>query len=369
MRSVYILLLVLILLPVIISGVYANDKLIPKEGTIFVGENGIDLSDCNVRTGDEIAFWSSGSTDGIPDARAKIMDSSNFYVDPKIFSGKTGVWYGLVSKKPVFTVEDPWIQLEVVETGLDYNKEWIKRGSLVSFKISTNMFDVSKREGSAGVLVYLNMTGPNGTEYSTLVSPTGTFNLKKIFVYYSPYDTGAVWQTNDISKYPDGIYKVKAFADLNQIAEKNPGEGLASSLESTFLLNKTEPVKEKDKDKTVKEEKKASSSSKVKSKDSSITNEKNESSNKEVKKSQPKSTPAPKVTEVPVPTEVVTPVITFEDLEEQTYKFTPIPTKTQLPSPPKSKPTPTPKQQPINPITSMIAVCAGLGLLLIKRKA
>ena len=32
------------------TGAYALDSKIPKEGTVFVGENDLDISDCNVRS-------------------------------------------------------------------------------------------------------------------------------------------------------------------------------------------------------------------------------------------------------------------------------------------------------------------------------
>jgi len=357
MRYIITLLSALILLSLATSGVIANEKIIPKGGTVFVGENGIDLSNCDVRSGDEIAFWSSGSADGVPDSRAKVMDARNFFVDPKLFSGKSGTWFGLVSKKPVFTVDDPWLQLNVVETGLDHDDKWIKRGNLVSFKISTNMNEVSSRQGSAGVPVYINITGPNGTEYSSLDSPTGTFNLKKIYVYYSPYDTGAVWQTGDITKYPDGEYTVKAFVDLNDILEKNPGEGLTSSLESSFLLNKTAPVKVKAEEKTEKNGDKTDKKSSDSSSKKNISNTQNASLSDKI---ETKKTPTPKVTTQIIteePTEEITPIETFDDIEKQTFDFTPTPTRKPLVSPPKA--TPTPKQQPINPLICITGIFAG----------
>ena len=76
--------LILILL-FTVTGAHALDTRIPKEGVVFVGENGIDISECNVRAGDEIAFWSSGFPEGTPDSRARVMDPRNFFVDPLLF--------------------------------------------------------------------------------------------------------------------------------------------------------------------------------------------------------------------------------------------------------------------------------------------
>ena len=57
---VQIFLILILTLLLFGTGAYALDSKIPKEGTVFVGENDLDISDCNVRAGDEIAFWSSG---------------------------------------------------------------------------------------------------------------------------------------------------------------------------------------------------------------------------------------------------------------------------------------------------------------------
>lgn len=332
------------------TGVHALDTKIPKEGMVFVGEYGIDISECNVRPGDEIAFWSSGFPEGTPDSRAKVMDTRNFFVDPVFFSGKTGTWYGLISKKPVFKVEDPWIQFDVVEQGIDHEPEWIKKGNLVSFKISTNMYQLSDRPGSAGVPVRINLTGPNETAYTTLISPTGSYNLGKIFAYYSPYDTGAIWETRDDEKYPEGEYTAWATILVNDIAEKNPGETVTTSLKTTFLLSKVKPDKEKKSDKGTSDKK------------SSSISDKEESEDQKKEKVTPTPTPVPTTEEpVPEPTLDITPIITQSDV-----KVAAKPTNPPLPSPPKGKSTA--KKQPLNALICIISLGAAMVFVVEKRR-
>jgi hypothetical protein len=279
------------------------------------------------------------------------MDAQHFFVDPTFFSGKTGTWYGLMSKKAVFKVEDPWIQLDVVEQGIDHEPEWIKKGNLVSFKISSNMHILSQRPGSAGVPVKINLTGPNETTFTTLQSPTGTYNLEKIFVYYSPFDTGAVWETKDDARYPDGEYTAWATIQVNDIAEKNQGDGVTTSLKTTFLLSKVKPEKEKESDKK--------SSSKE-------SDEESESSSDE--KEQESQTPSPTPTPTPTPTEEpvveltvdITPVVT-----ESVLQMTPKPTKPPLPSPP--KPSQTAQKQPLGILPCILSLGA-LAVFMAKRR-
>ena len=333
------------------TGAYALDSKIPKEGTVFVGENDIDISECNVRAGDEIAFWSSGSPEGTPDSRAKVMDARHFFVDPAFFSGKTGTWYGLINKKPVFKVEDPWIQMDVVEQGIDHEPEWIKKGNLVSFKISSNMYLLNERPGSAGVPVRLNLTGPNETTFTTLQSPTGTYNLEKIFVYYSPFDTGAVWETRDDEKYPEGEYTAWATIEVNDIAEKNSGDGVTTSLQTTFLLSKTKPEKEKESEKDDSDKK------------SGTDNEDTESDSSEKETDTPTPTPTPTPTETPVPelTLDIAPIVTQSSIE-----VTAKPTKPPLPSPPKDKPSA--QKQPLGVLVSVLSLAAVLLVAANKRR-
>lgn len=347
-------LLITLILCLTASHVLALDTIISKEGTVFVGENDIDISECNVRTGDEIAFWSSGSPEGTPDSRAKVMDATHFFVDPTLFSGKTGTWYGLVSKKPVFKVEDPWLQLDVVENGIDHEPEWVKKGNLVSFKISTNLYAISERTGSAGAPVRINLTGPNETVYTQLTSPNGEYDLENIFVYYSPFDTGAVWETEDDTEYPEGEYTAWATCNVNDINEKNPGEGITTSTKTTFTMSKVKPEKEEKSEKENESDNSSSEDDKESNSDEHTeTSETNES------EETPTPTPTPEPTEEPVPeaTLDIGPKIT-----EITIDVTPNPTKAPLPSPPKtSGEKSTPKQS----LDSTICILALVSCLII----
>ncbi|HWQ67049.1 MAG TPA: DUF3821 domain-containing protein [Methanospirillum sp.] len=232
-----ILLTGLLLVPAVLAG----ENKVQRDGTVYVGETDLDLSDCNVRNGDEIAWWESGNPQGTPTSRARVADVRRFTVDPATFSGHTGTWYGLIGKKEVFKVEEPFIQIDLNENGIDTEPLSIKRGSLVSFAISTNLAGVSQRAGSSGAEVKIILTGPNSTEYKTLTSSrTENFNLDKVFVYTSPYDTGAVWDTTDSKKFPDGEYTLSVTTNVNKINDTNPKSGGTYSEEKTYRLGKTE---------------------------------------------------------------------------------------------------------------------------------
>jgi hypothetical protein len=236
-RFIGILIIGMLLVPAILA---AENK-VPRDGTIYVGEANLDISDCAVRNGDEIAWWMSGNPEGTPTARARVDDVRQFTVDPETFRGHAGTWFTLIGKKSVFTVEEPFFMAELIENGIDHVPEAIKRGNLVSFKISTNLAGISQRPGSPGAIVSLNLTGPNETVYNTLSSSrTNDFNLDTVYVYTSPYDTGVVWDTTDEKKFPDGEYTISAITNVNQIYDNNPELGATYTEKITYTLGKTE---------------------------------------------------------------------------------------------------------------------------------
>jgi len=306
MNRILIPLIILIGL-LLVPGVLAADNKIPHDGTVYVGEADLDLSACDVHTGDEIAWWDSGNTQGIPTARARVTDVTHFIVDTDTFKGHTGVWYGLISKKPVFTVEEPTLQVDLVENGMDTDPDLIKRGNLVSFKISTNLAGISQRPGSSGAPVTLNFTGPNDTVFHTLTSEqTQEFNLDNVYVYASPYDTGAVWDTSDATKFPDGEYTIAAVTNVNKINENNPDTGATITDKKTYTLGKTGV-----KPKQTESEKSVKSS---KSKDGSVATESVTTEKKSAKKSQNVTEePTTKITSEPTQVEKSTKKISSKD--------------------------------------------------------
>ena len=422
MNSHIRIILVVIIGMFLIPAILADDNKVPRDGTVYVGEADLDLTNCGVRTGDELAWYSSGNPQGTPQARALVTDAVRFTVDPDDFKGHTGTWYELKGKKSVFKVEEPFLQINLVENGIDRESSAIKRGNLVSFTISTNLAGISKRPGSSGALITLNLTGPNGTEFHSLSTPTGDqFNLDSVYVGTTPYDTGAVWDTANKKKFPDGEYTISASTKVNRIDEIYSGSGITYTDKQYYTLGDKEvkptpTVTEKPstKSKTKKgdlsaeeetgtptvtpTETSSKSSKKVKSSEEptdepTVTpTETSSKSSKKVKSSEEptdeptvtptetssKSSKKVKSTEEPTeeptvtPTEEITLVpTTIEETptptDEPTQKITPSPTRKPLPHPPKELPQPsaTPtKASPGNPSIMILAlICGSLAVM------
>jgi hypothetical protein len=424
-RSILIITIIGMLL---IPAMMAAENKVPRDGTVYTGEADLDVSDCAVRNGDEIAWWDSGNPQGTPTARARVDDVRKFTVDPDTFKGHTGTWFGLVSKKPVFTVEEPFLQVELVENGIDREPSVIKRGSLVSFKIATSLAGLSKRAGSSGALVSLNLTGPNDTVFHTLSSAQGSdFNLDSVYVWSTPYDTGVVWDTKDKKKFPDGEYTLSASTNVNRIDEIYHESGITYTEKQTYTISDketkatpTETEKPSSKSKTAKgelsaegtvtptetDEKSSTKSSKKKVTDEPTdeptdkpTAEPTSSSKSSKKKVTDEPTDEPtdkptveptsssksskqKVTEEPTevptdvptdtvtetPTDTPTDMVTETPTEEPTGRITASPTH-NLPHPPRAAASPTPaKGSPLNPGVMLAALGLGAVVAISRRR-
>jgi hypothetical protein len=210
---------------------------------VFVGESGLDLTRAGVRAGTEIAWWAGGFSQGIPDARYNVMDSSNFFMDPAIFSGKIGLWYTLQQSEQVFNLIEPSLRLEVNEAGVNYDETWIKKGNLVSFTIYTSMAEMAQRTECFGASITIEMKGPDDAIYTTLgLLGSAPFNLVDIPVYYTPYDTGVIWDTK-LDDYPEGKYSFRAIATVNGLFENYPMTDMTMTEWQTFILSATDPKK------------------------------------------------------------------------------------------------------------------------------
>ena len=73
---------------------------IPRGGTAFIGEQGLDITQTGTTSSTMIGWFGNGNngTYGVPVATTSVGDAKNFYIAPSVFSGKTGPWYNLSSK-------------------------------------------------------------------------------------------------------------------------------------------------------------------------------------------------------------------------------------------------------------------------------
>ncbi|HOP67589.1 MAG TPA: DUF3821 domain-containing protein [Methanoregulaceae archaeon] len=215
---------------------------IPAMGTVFLGEEGLDVTATGVGPGSQIAWYGpGGSVTSVPSATVTVADPTDFYISPATFSGKTGAWFLLPSNSLAFYVQDPTLEVRVYDYSLNFeitlSSNWLPAGDAAGFRIETNLYEMAERPGVSGAPVTIRLKGPDGVEYSSL----GSYPLRDIAVSRSPQETGAVWYTGS-SLYPRGTYTVLAECDANDMKDNYPVTGKTISTGVTFVMQTTNPL-------------------------------------------------------------------------------------------------------------------------------
>lgn len=220
-----VLILVLLVIP---AGVPAAINTITPGNTVFLGEENLNIA--AAMDGDsQIAWWASAAAiqTTSPSYTISVANPSAFFISPTEFSGKLGPWYRLNTTGHVngtaFTVSDPNLDLRVMDAtlGVDASENgWITTGSEVSFKITTNLYQMGQRPGVSGAPVTIKVQAPDGAIYSSLTNKNGvTTSIDNIPVPSSPYSTGPIWDTERSALYPYGTYRIWAECNANSMKD------------------------------------------------------------------------------------------------------------------------------------------------------
>jgi hypothetical protein len=218
----------------------AASNTIPATGTVFLGEEGLDISATGVASNTNIVWYGiSGSIGSAPSAVVFVTDPNSFYVSPALFSGKTGAWFTESGNTLAFYVQDPQISIRVfdVSSGFEITKStvWVPKGDTIGFEVDNNVYILATRQGSTGAPITIRIRGPNGVEYSAVDS----FQLTNILISSPTYMTGPVWYTGD---YANGTYTVWAESTGNDMNTNYPQEGQTISSQVSFLMQSTNPL-------------------------------------------------------------------------------------------------------------------------------
>ncbi len=211
---------------VVIAGAFlvlpasAGIATIPRAGTTFLGEQGLDLTGTGVVTGGQIAWWGTGVSLSLPPSDIQsVSDATNFYIDPSVFATETGPWYTYPDKQLAFYVQSPDISLRIYDETAGFTVSpqtmWIPKGDIAGFRMDTNLYVMASRPDSTGAPVSIRIIDQNGVEYSGVVDAAGNFqSLAEIPVAHSPFDTGGIWYTGN-TMYTNGLYSVWAECNAN----------------------------------------------------------------------------------------------------------------------------------------------------------
>ena len=190
--------------------------------TVFIGENGLDITATGVAAGDTLGWFQAGAdvTTSSPDDTLIVTNPANFYVQP---GTRVGAWYDMNKNRAVaINVKDPALNVKVwdVQSNKDVTGKTVTRGQLLSFRVDSNLDAVYTQRG-VGAPVTVKVQDPAGNIYSSLIDDLGNQNsIVNIPVTSSSMmvpgkgTNGSVWDTAN-ANYQDGDYKVWAESNLN----------------------------------------------------------------------------------------------------------------------------------------------------------
>jgi len=209
---------------------------------IFIGERNLDISS-SLNGHTVIGWWAPGSDlNGPPDKTISLSDDDirNFYVNPDIFTGRTGKWYSY-DKAPnifVFEVMEPQIDLKVwdLDNNKDVTGQLVSSSTNITYRIDTNLYlarNYASRSdyNPSDSFVTVTLTNPIGISVPQIL--TGNIGDKKTQILYveknpiitSPtyyWRDGGIWDRDARSAdgsiiYPLGTYTFTLNQNLNSM--------------------------------------------------------------------------------------------------------------------------------------------------------
>jgi len=243
------LILSMVLCLLMILPVTAGYTQIYQGNTVFIGEQGLDITSA-MGNDTQIGWWASGAAiaTSSPESRMPVTTPSNFYVSPTTFGPYPGSWYRLNAQdKPdgvAFLVADPNLDIRVADTtvNVDVTDKWVPRGDQVSFRIDTNLNQVFLRGSSSSEGITIKVRSPDGGIYSALVDSSGNAHpIENLVVSIPTYETGSIWDTGN-SLYPTGTYSIWAECNVNRMKDNYGVTGKTISEETSLLDQDQNPL-------------------------------------------------------------------------------------------------------------------------------
>jgi hypothetical protein len=222
------------------SAVNSGVNTIALGGEVFIGEEGLDISDC-IGNATQLAWFASGTSpsSNVPDYVLAVGDPADFYVSPEIFADRAGLWYQWLGLSPAgppaVNVLDPYMEMAILSQSTMNVASFgiIPRGDYLNFWASTNLWAVSSRPGynaSTDGPFTFRVKSPDGVIYSALYQDAGTaipltgISFSSADATWVPLSPDLGWNTgvtdpSGTAIYKNGLYEVILETDLNGIKD------------------------------------------------------------------------------------------------------------------------------------------------------
>jgi hypothetical protein len=218
-------------------------NIISPNDQVFIGEEGLNITAAVPEDVNQIAWFSPGSNPqvDVPSLILTIGSKQNFYVSPTQFGHATGTWYtwNATALSPAFQVFYPTLNMRLwnQDTGQDVSGMSVNPGTLVNFRVETNMISITRRAGydpGSDGYISLLLTSPSGATLTAVIGPDGTpiplqnFDVDTLPWYLIPPGTDAGWDTAAFLQagsrlYPTGTYTARMDYNVNRLQDNLQG--------------------------------------------------------------------------------------------------------------------------------------------------
>jgi hypothetical protein len=234
----------------LINPVFAAINTISPGGTVFIGEQGLDIT--LAMEGDtQIGWWASAASisSSSPTEIISVSNPGSYSISPNIFGSRTGMWYHLntsgKSNGAAFNVANPQLDIIIEDTtvNVDVTDKWVPTGDDLRFRIDTNLYPISGRSGQSSTPITIKVQSPDGAIFSALISNSGvTTSIVDYPVTETPQYTGSIWGTGNRNTYPPGTYSIWAECNVNNMKDNYGVVGRTISRKVSLLNQDQNPL-------------------------------------------------------------------------------------------------------------------------------
>jgi hypothetical protein len=219
---------------------------VPLGGTVYIGEQGLDVSAAVPPPNTQVGWWNPGASylTQPPDYSINVTEPLNFAISPSGFGSRTGNWYAMPAKTLAFNVKDPQIGIRIEDTSINgdiTDNGWVYRGDEVRFRIDSNLADIAGRPGAVEPTVTIKVQGPDGGTYSALMNKAGVLTPLDVRVSTTPFYTITVWDTGS-SSYTPGTYTIWAECNANRMKDNYNIVGKTVSTQRPLRVQEQNPL-------------------------------------------------------------------------------------------------------------------------------
>jgi len=234
----------------LINPVFAAINTIRPGETVFIGEQGLDVT--LAMEGDtQIGWWASAASiaGSSPTGIVPVSNPASFSISPNTFGSQTGVWYHLdplgQANGSAFNVADPQLDIIIEDTtvNVDVTDKWVPTDDELRFRINTNLVPIAGRSGQSWTPITIKVQSPDGALFSALISNSGvTTSIIDYHVTTTPQYTGSIWGTSNRDIYPPGIYTIWAECNVNSMKDNYGVVGKTISRKVSLLNQDQNPL-------------------------------------------------------------------------------------------------------------------------------